>query len=237
MPTPAALLRRARPMLGTLLDVGADTDAFEAAFGAVLRVQRCMSRFDAGSDIARFNAMRAGESIELQAETAEVLAAASALRDATEGLFDVSTGTGPRGWTLEGRVLRKTHEGTSLDLGGIAKGYAVDRAVQALQAAGASRGWVNAGGDLRVFGDIELPVQLRDEQDGGTRPFGHLAEGAMATSHFGVDTQSRHAQGAHAHVTVMAPLCLWADALTKVMAAGEGHTALLARYQAQAWRH
>jgi hypothetical protein len=35
----------------------------------------------------------------------------------------------------------------------------------------------------------------------------------------------------------MAPLCLWADALTKVMAAGEAHTALLARYQAQAWRH
>jgi thiamine biosynthesis lipoprotein ApbE len=39
-----------------------------------------------------------------------------------------------------------------VDLGGIAKGFAVDRAVKALKCAGLASGVVNAGGDLRVFG-------------------------------------------------------------------------------------
>jgi FAD:protein FMN transferase len=48
-----------------------------------------------------------------------------------------------------------------LDLGGIAKGFAVDRAIQALKAHGAHCGQVNAGGDLRVFGTQGWPIRLR----------------------------------------------------------------------------
>ena len=105
---------------------------------------------------------------------------------------------------------------------------------------GAVAGWVNAGGDLRAFGAIELPIVLRDESDGGSRPFAAVADGAFATSHYGAGTRSRLAGSTNgaAHVSVAAPLCLWADALTKVVAlSGDTSHPLLARHGALAWLH
>lgn len=69
----------------------------------------------------------------------------------------------------------------AVTLDGIAKGYAVDRAVLAMRAAGALGGWVNAGGDLRVFGRCRLPVQRR-EIDGRFLSLGDLQNTALATS-------------------------------------------------------
>lgn len=236
---PPSLQRRARPLLGTLVDVGTDGDGIAAAFEAIEQVQRRMSRFDPGSDIARFNALPAGAVIEVHAWTAEVLQAARSLREASGGSFDISVGSGADGWHCRGHQLLKRQAQVQLDLGGIAKGFAVDQAVRALQRAGATHGWVNAGGDLRVFGAIALPVTLRDEQAGGVRPFGQLSHGALATSRFAPDSRSRHAgAGVQAHVSVAAPLCLWADALTKVVAAhGRIDHPLLAQHGAQAWLH
>ena len=115
--------------------------------------------------------------------------------------------------------------------------------MRALIEHGVESGWVNAGGDLRAFGGAELPVQLRDEASGGVRPFATLRDGAFATSHFGRHTRSQIAAGARAsptraHVSVAAPLCLWADALTKVVAiSGDTSHPLLARFEASAWLH
>jgi thiamine biosynthesis lipoprotein len=234
---PHPWLRRARPLLGTLVEVaiarsGAHDDAaIDAAFGAIAEVQACLSRFDAHSDVARFHALRAGQSLELRPHTAQVLAAAQALRDASVGLFDISVGTAPTGWRRDAAQLYKLSDAVRLDLGGIGKGHAVDVAVDALMQRGCRAGWVNAGGDLRVFGDAELPVSVRDESAGGVRPFATLAEGAFATSCL------EHA-GRRAHASVAAPRCLWADALTKVVAlSGDAAHPLLARHGAQAWLH
>jgi thiamine biosynthesis lipoprotein len=112
--------------------------------------------------------------------------------------------------------------------------------VQALIDQGCLAGWVNAGGDLRVFGDADLPVALRDEAQGGARPFASVRDGAFATSHFGSGSRSQAsaARTVHAQVSVAAPLCLWADALTKVVAiSGDAAHPLLARYGALAWLH
>ena len=49
----------------------------------------------------------------------------------------------------------------ALDLGGIAEGFAVDKAVEALRAGGAIAGLVNAGGDMRIFGSRPEPVWTR----------------------------------------------------------------------------
>jgi thiamine biosynthesis lipoprotein len=236
-----ALQRRARPLLGTLVEVGGPGLGIEAAFEAVARVQSRMSRFDAASDIGRFNAMAAPGLIEIDPWTAEVLGAAAELQQASAGLFDISLGSGPGGWRCEGLRLHKLAPQVQLDLGGIAKGFAVDRAVDALRSQGARSGWVNAGGDLRVFGDIELPIRLRDEGEGGVREFGSLADGALATSRFGADARSRAwhpSLDVRAHVSVVAPACLWADALTKLIAvAGRADHALLHRHGARAWLH
>lgn len=248
----SAWQRRARPLLGTLVEVGlpagdADGPAFDAAFAALAHAQACLSRFEPDSDLGRFHALPRGGQLLLRPVTQAVLAAAQALREASEGGFDISLGTAPEGWALDGDRLIRLSEQTRLDLGGIGKGHAVDLAVQALQEAGCDAGWVNAGGDLRAFGDVELPLQLRDEAQGGVRPCGWLRDGAFATSAFGhghrtqLAPRARPGPGAPAtprHVSVAAPLCLWADALTKLVALDAPCApALLARHGAQAWCH
>jgi thiamine biosynthesis lipoprotein len=237
--------RRARPLLGTLVEIGLPARQarhFDAAFAAVLEVQRCLSRFDADSDIARFNALRCGAWSLARPVTQAVLAAATDLQRVSSGVFDISLGTAPAGWRCEAGRLHKLDGRVRLDLGGIGKGHAVDCAVQVLREQGCEAGWVNAGGDLRAFGDVEVPVQLRDEARGGVRPFAWLRDGAFASSHYGPGTRSQlasaGAKSPAAHVSVAAPKCLWADALTKVVATNRDvGEATLARYGATAWRH
>ena len=243
--------RRARPLLGTLVEVGiagdagyADPSWTDAAFAAIAAAEACLSRFKATSDIARFNdVLQVGEQFAVQPATREVLRAAAHLQLSSDGAFDITLGSGACGWSLTGKLLRKLAAGTRLDLGGIGKGHAVDRAVRALQAAGCGAGWVNAGGDVRAFGPCALPLHLRDEQHGGTRPFASLQDGAFATSRFGGDARARlhglAGSGANVHISVAAPTCLWADALTKVVAARglPASSSLLARHGATAWLH
>src|SRR5438876_551578 len=82
----------------------------------------------------------------LRPHSAQVLAAAQALRDASAGLFDITLGTAPAGWRCDAARLYKLSDAARLDLGGIGKGHAVDVAVDALMQRGCRAGWVNAGG-------------------------------------------------------------------------------------------
>jgi len=241
------MVRRARPLLGTLVEVGVvvarspdAAEQVEAAFDAIAQVQARLSRFEAASDIARFNMLEAGDALDdVSADTRTVLIAAAALQAQSDGLFDVSLGSAFDGWRLEGARLVKLDARTRLDLGGIGKGHAVDRGVDALRACGCQAGWVNAGGDLRAFGGIDVPVLLRDEQTGGVRPVAIVRDGAFATSRFRAGARSVLAGRARAsHVSVAAPTALLADALTKIVArSGDGRHPLLARHGACATVH
>ena len=260
--TSPLLLRRARPALGTLVEVGISIRgkqagsspdvrakaALEAAFAAVATVEHAMSAFDPASDIGQFNAAPACTTIRVARETAIVLRVAHTLGRRSGGLLDVTLGTGAGAWSLSQRggqsFLQKGTAEVRLDLGGVAKGHAVDRAFDAIGARlDGERGvawWVNAGGDLRVAG-LELPVQLRDERDGGARPWIVLRDGALATSYFGpgarVVLAGRRSRRV-CHVSVASPRCIWSDALTKVVAlhGGTDHPVLM-RYGASAWLH
>jgi thiamine biosynthesis lipoprotein len=254
-------VRRARPALGTIVELGARAPdemhadaaaawgeaAFRAAWDAIGEVEREMSAFDPASDVARFNVAPAGAALRVSAGTAAVLRAAADLARESDGLFDPTLGTGAGAWALAGEdgaaVLHKIKGDVRLDLGGIAKGYAVDRAFEALAArAGDDHAcWVNAGGDLRVCG-VELPVCLRDERGGGARPWMRLREGALATSDFGPATRARLGGAGpacgSAHVSVLSPSCLFSDALTKVVArSGRTDHPSLASHEAVAWLH
>jgi thiamine biosynthesis lipoprotein len=135
-----------------------------------------------------------------------------------------------------------------LDLGGIAKGYAVDAALAELREAGCTEGLVNAGGDLAVFGPRAEPVALRCGGKAAAQaiPVLELADGAAASS--ATTGEAGTAAGAHfagaggarapggRFVTVAAPTCLAADALTKVvLARGAASSGLLARHGARAF--
>jgi len=137
-----------------------------------------------------------------------------------------------------------------IDLGGIAKGFAVDRAVEALLGQGIAEGLVNAGGDLRVFGPRSHAVDIRDPRQPDRALYRvALRDAALASSAGRFDpTCSRHALDSGVidpatampvrsiiGATVCAPSCVIADALTKVvMNAGEGAAAILEHYGANA---
>ena len=199
------LIRRAQPWLGTFVEIGVAAGhdvAIEAAFAEVARVHRLMSFHEETSDVARLRAASAGAAVILDAATVAVLKIAAELHRATDGLFDVTIGRQlvrngflPRtsstdlarfpGTTRDIEIIDdisiRLHRPMLIDLGGIAKGYAVDRAVAVLCDAGVGFGIVNAGGDLRVFGPVAMPIEVRIGAGTLSVPF-EVTDCAVATS-------------------------------------------------------
>jgi len=252
-------LRRARPLLGTLVEIVAGglpepqlTEAINGGFSEVARVHRLMSAHDHRSDIGRLNRLAHRTAVRVHPWTWQVLRFAQTIADRTNGIFDVSVGGEltrmgylPRlskvpadlrsTWRdielLPGHLVRFARP-LGVDLGGIAKGFAVDRAILALRGAGTRRGLVNAGGDLRVFGDVSRRIYLRDPSSPGQLiPCADITEGAIATSagYFSerqwrgrsvtavIDGVRREACLSPISASVFAPSCMLADALTKIV--------------------
>lgn len=265
------MIRRAQPWLGTLVEITlepeSDPQAVTAAFAGVSLVHRLMSFHDAGSDVARFNRAAVGALIEVDPHTLDVLRLASQVATSSGGCFNIACAPrlvewgylpvpsaatptyvpGERTYELQadGRV-RKTCAAW-IDLGGIAKGYAVDVAIAALQRHGVGSACVNAGGDLRVIGDADWPIVIRAPHDPATTGARlTLRNAALATSanYFAaggqaspmVDGRDGQPRTDARSITVCAPICALADALTKVvMASGDAHHPCLAEFDASAF--
>lgn len=105
-----------------------------AAFDLLDKLENELSRFIPNSDIARINRLEAGESARVSRWTLECLALARDAYAETGGAFDISLGTGLPRLELSPRnsSVRAGADGIRLDLGGIGKGYAIDRMGEAL---------------------------------------------------------------------------------------------------------
>ena len=248
----SGLQRRAKPLLGTLVEIAipaCDDDTFlratELAFAEVAEVHRAMSFHEAASDLRTLARAAKGSVLPVSPDTWRVLRLALELETLSRGVFNVAVaptlvanGLLPMPDAAQTPVARSLTEGIELlgdnrlrvlsplwvDLGGIAKGHAVDRAVTCLQSMGIASGLVNAGGDMRAFGADTHPVQLR--LAGGLRAVAMLKDGALASSSNAdcadaehsphVDPRSgRSVQSAQAMVVQAASTAV-ADALTKV---------------------
>jgi thiamine biosynthesis lipoprotein len=108
--------------------------AAQEAFALVDRLEQALSRFIANSDVSRVNALAAGESTRVSPWTLECLEIAWHMHGVTGGVFDVSIGSGLDGLELDSEAftVHARAAGVSLDLGGIGKGYAVDRVAELL---------------------------------------------------------------------------------------------------------
>lgn len=278
--TPRSESKRARPLLGTLVAIrcrGLSLDEanpqMERAFDAVATVHGLMSFHEAGSDVARLNGCAPGEVVEVDAHTYAVLEAAQALAEASDGLFDITIADQLVAWGRLPRPAGEAPDGAAtwrdieliapgevrlrrrlwLDLGGIAKGYAVDRAIAQLSARDGVSWCVNAGGDLRTIGEEAEQVLLQTETQGDeTVPVLEIENAAIASS-CGRETaegETRLPGGAHIHparraptgrrsfVSVVAQDCIVADALTKVVLADAAKADdVLRSYNATAFLH
>lgn len=231
--------------------VGADTDddylieQSERAFAAISKVHDTMSFHCPNSELSRLNQLAAADlgaankEIELSIELGLVLDYVSRLNAATDGLFDptVASELMSNAWLpslgielplagrwsdvqLNGRFIRFNRK-LMLDLGGIAKGFAVDQAIQSLDCG--VQAVVNAGGDLRMthWQSEEVGIQLGP---GRVKPLEMSAPALATSAHYYNDQSSvivdplegRFVQTKQV-VSVFADSCLIADALTKVV--------------------
>jgi thiamine biosynthesis lipoprotein len=248
--------------------------AVDDAFAAVAEVHRLMSFHDPQSDVSRLNREAFAAAVPVHAWTYQVLETAIELNRESSSVFDVTVapllqrcgllpgGAGdaaPAGERtaasgavelLGDRRVRYRHASTAIDLGGIAKGFAADRALDVLRKRGLVGGLVNAGGDLAAFGPEPELVHIRHPANAG-RVLGcaAISNAALASSGRTLDLLQFAEAGACAifdpmtqapvqgivGATVRAPCCMIADALTKVvMIAGEAADNLLQHYRASA---
>ncbi len=109
--------------------------AAQAAFDLVDRLEQDLSRFVENSDISRINHLAGGEATRVSPGTMECLQIAWHVYDLTGGAFDVSIGSGLLRLELapDEFTVRARDGGARLDLGGIGKGYAVDRMAEVLE--------------------------------------------------------------------------------------------------------
>src|SRR3981081_3489168 len=168
MKSPCDEFRRARPLLGTIVEISARSShehnaeqAIDRAFAAISMVQQRMSFHDRESTLSRVNAEAFARPIPVDEKTFQVLRMARDLYALSNGVFDPTiapylerTGFLPRyfGKTagngisfvgvelLQGNRVQFRHAGMRLDLGGIAKGFAVDEAIPARPRAGGESG-------------------------------------------------------------------------------------------------
>jgi thiamine biosynthesis lipoprotein len=261
-------LRRARPLLGTFVEIAAPKHfnaAIDAAFDVVAQVHGLMSFHEATSDVARLNREACARPVGVHAWTFEVIEAAVELHRRCAGAFDIAVapalqdlGLLPRAPTdrealhgtmatteaialLPDHEVRFHHPALRIDLGGIAKGFAVDRALDALRAAGVPRALVNAGGDLAAFGPEGETVHIRDPRAPSRRLLGllisnqALASSARTAGAAVIDPRAGTPVEAIIAATVRAPSCMIADALTKVvMVEGTDAAPVLEHYGAGA---
>lgn len=155
--------------------------ALRAAFEAIEQLDRRMSDYREDSELSRLSAASPTEQpVAVSADLATVLRESQRMYRLTGGAFDVTVGPLSRLWrkarkqkqlpdaqqlqaaraSVGGQFLRIDPEGNvrllrpkmRLDLGGIAKGFAADRALAVLKQHGIARALIDAGGDL-VLGD------------------------------------------------------------------------------------
>lgn len=246
-------IRRARPLLGTFCEIcisdagnASPQAAIEAAFAVIKQIDEGLSFHRPDSELSRLNA-GAGNWVELSRHSMRLLRLAKSLGKLSANRFNVTLGAElvsrgalpqhqhghflPRGkWqdielaSNKARLKRPV----LLTLDGIAKGYAVDLAVACLKRYGVRSGSVNAGGDLKAFGDIPTRVQLRSDKGFGVSLY--LCNQALASSRHGAAPTpnfpalvltDRPAPGEAELHTVIAPFAWRADALTKIAAFGE----------------
>ncbi len=230
-----------------------------------------MSFHEPDSDVSRLNRSAFDGPVEVDTHTYNVLRQSNRFAVESRGVFDITVApdlvnwgflprpTTPRepdpdaSWRdiemIEPNAVR-FHRPLWIDLGGIAKGYAVDRAMLAMGLSDEIQCSVNAGGDLSICGPAAERVLLRAGGGGDTVPVVELENASLASSSGRDDLRmtadgpkgphlngaSRRGAGSHSFVSVVADQCMIADGLTKiVLALGLESEAMLSHYGAVAY--
>jgi len=161
-------------------DPAVASEAGDAVLALFDRIDRQMSRYREDSELSRVNREAANGPVEVSDSLFTVLQQALRISELSHGAFDISFGSIGYLYDFRARqqpsdeelaeglakvnyrsvvldpsanTVRFLDEGVRLDLGGIAKGYTVDRGIDILKSFGIRHARLSAGGDLRLLGD------------------------------------------------------------------------------------
>ena len=244
-------------------DERAAVDRFAAVFAEFDRLDALLSVWKPGSDVLRINAAAGRSPVHVSVETIDVLQAAHTVSTWTNGKFDVTFGALTDVWKFDhdkdnrvptaaeinarlplvddravivdaaARTAFIAKPGMRIHLGGIGKGYAVDRAVAMLRASGLRDFMVQFGGDLYVAGragDAPWRLGINDPRGAANDSFAtlELTDATFSTSgdyerffiangeryHHILDPDGGQPARGCRSVTIVAKSAVWADGLS-----------------------
>ena len=171
----------------------------EAGFREIKRLEQLFSTWIPTSELSQVNAAAGREPVVVGPETLELVSRSLEMARLTEGGFNIAVGPAVEAWSVTERERIPTREelqslrllvdwtminidsqartiflpkpGMRIDVGGIGKGYAADRAVDVMRKMGAKGGVVALSGDIKTFGDLPgmqgFPVGIRHPRQEG----------------------------------------------------------------------
>ncbi|HEY6484438.1 MAG TPA: FAD:protein FMN transferase [Steroidobacteraceae bacterium] len=234
--------------------------AIDAVMGEMRRIDALMSRYKPHSQLSQINDRAVQEPVQVDPELFDLIKLSTHYSQITEGAFDITYASvghlydyphhirpteaqikaalpavNWRNMLLDPvhHTVRFEHQGMRIDLGGIGKGYAVDRGIAILQARGIEHAVVSAGGDSRIIGDrMGRPwlVAIRHPDDPNkvvTRI--PIINSAMSTSgdyeryfdengvryHHIIDPRTGHSASKVRSATILGPTATQTDGMSK----------------------
>ena len=235
--------------------------AIDAVLAEMRHVDDSMSTYKPTSEVSQVNARAADGPMRISKELFDLLATAKEYSVITDGAFDITYAS--VGYMYDFRkhihpdesqidkalpavnfrhvvldpmkqTVQFSQAGVRIDLGGIAKGYSVDRGIETLKALGFARAYVSAGGDSRIIGDrFGKPwmVGIRDPRKGEGTVITRipLADAAISTSgdyerffeeggvryHHIIDPHTGHSASKVRSATIIGPTATRTDGLSK----------------------
>jgi len=172
-------------------DVG--NRAMQAGFYEIKRLEGLFSTWKPESELSHVNVEAGHQPVQVSRETLELVLRSLELSQLTQGGFNIALGPAIEAWSVterqdipddealqqlkslvdwadiqvnqEARTIYLSHRGMRIDVGGIGKGYAADRAVEEMKRVGAKGGVVALSGDIKTFGVLPesngFPVGIR----------------------------------------------------------------------------
>ncbi len=235
-------------------------DAIDAVMAELRRIDDLMSHYKPESELSQINQYANERPVQVDKELFDLIKLSTHYSQITEGAFDITYASvgylydypkhvhpteeqireklpavNWRNMLLDERhhTVRFEHPGMRIDVGGIGKGYAVDRGIEILKARGITRALVTAGGDSRIIGDrMGRPwlVAIRHPDNPNkvvTRI--PLADSAVSTSgdyerffdeegvryHHIIDPRTGHSASKVRSATILAPTATQTDGMSK----------------------
>ena len=242
-------------------DAAKGEQAIDAVLDEMRHIDESMSTYKPTSEVSQVNAKAADGPMHISKELFDLLTTAKEYSVITDGAFDITYAS--VGYLYDFRkhvrpddaqiakalpavnyqhvildpksqTVQFSQKGVRIDLGGIAKGYSVDRGIDVLRSLGYARAYVGAGGDSRIIGDrFGKPwvVGIRDPGKGEGNVIARipLVDAAISTSgdyerffeekgvryHHIIDPHTGHSASKVRSATVIGPYATRTDGLSK----------------------